>query len=122
MAPYTTIPLSSATTSGNSPITVNAGAWVTVHATDTSSTVQDEIWLYAYNPNATAIDMSVRVNQTVIGFSTTMARYSIPAYGTLLVVPGIPFSGAYGGTVTIQCYALTGANPVHVYGYVNRIS
>lgn len=93
--------------------TVSASA-NTIHATS-SSTTFDEIWLYATNNNASAVDLTIEFGETT---ATKVIKQSIPAVsGLTIVIPGL----VLGPSKTITAFA-SSANVVTVLGYVNRIS
>ena len=104
--------------------TVGSGIWlgfgpaVTIHTTGTSSSVLDEVWLYAHNN-----DISGSANiQIEIGGTNTI-KQSIPASsGLVLVLPGILVSGTGGSGTNITGSDASGGGTVTVVGYVNRIT
>ena len=88
----------------------------TIHATGTSSSILDEIWLYAVNSDTTARKLTIEYGGTTSPddlIELTVAAES----GLVLVVPGL----ILGPSKTVTAYAAT-ANVVVAYGYVNRIS
>jgi len=102
----------SATTSGSNG--------TTLHATGTSSSIIDELWLYAYNSSSTAVVLTIQWG----GITAVDNEYklSIPATsGLTLVVPGLILTGDGTTATTTRAYAGT-TNVVSVSGYVNRIS
>ena len=102
----------SATTSGSNG--------TTLHATGTSSSIIDEVWLYAYNSSSSAVVLTIQWG----GITAVDNEYklSIPATsGLTLVVPGLVLTGDGTTATTTRAYAAT-TNVVTVSGYVNRIS
>lgn len=102
----------SATTSGSNG--------TTIHATGTSSSIIDEVWLYAYNSSSAAVVLTVQWG----GITAVDNEYkiTIPATaGLTLVVPGLILTGDGTTATTTRAYAGT-TNVVTVSGYVNRIS
>lgn len=117
MATYEKRKLSGAGTT-NEPIPVTGSdstGYTTLHQTGTSSTVLDEIWIYAYESS---------------GLTTTECRLEIASgeifrgvlepYGTLLICAGIPISGTGSAVSEVQGWGSNGV--VNFYGYVNRIT
>ena len=102
----------SATTSGSNG--------TTIHATGTSSSIIDELWLYAYNSSSSAVVLTIQWG----GITAVDNEYklSIPATsGLTLVIPGLILTGTGSAANTIAAYAAT-TNVITVSGYVNRIS
>ena len=102
----------SATTSGSNG--------TTLHATGTSSSVIDELWLYAYNSSSSAVVLTIQWG----GITAVDNEYklSIPATsGLTLVVPGLILTGDGTTATTTRAYAGT-TNVITISGYVNRIS
>lgn len=119
MATYTKVKLS-ASSSTNAPIVVAyaVGSPQTIHTTGTSSTVLDELWLWISNTNTTTSD---NYKMTVGG--QEFARFDLAPSTTLLLCPGIVFSGdgSSGTTFGVENMTVNGSYGV-VYGYVNRIT
>jgi len=103
--------------------TTSGSAGTTIHATGTSSTAIDEVWLYAYNSSSSAVVLTVQWGGVTA--VDNEIKLSIPAAaGLTLVVPGLILTGSGGSSPTastIAAYAAT-TNVVTVSGYVNRIS
>ena len=95
-------------------------AGTTVHATGTSSSIIDEVWLYAYNSSSAAVVLTLQY-----GGVTTVdneLKLSVPATaGLTLYIPGLILTGTGSAANTISAFAST-TNVVTVSGYVNRIS
>lgn len=91
-----------------------------IHTTGISSSIIDEIWLYARNS-----DSSLTVTLTIEFGGTTNPDDRIliqipPDSGSRLIIPGIPLRGDGSTGTTMKAYV---SYPrVNVYGYVNRIS
>jgi hypothetical protein len=100
--------------------TTSGSNGTTIHATGTSSSIIDEIWLYAYNSSSSAVVLTIQWG----GITAVDNEYklSIPATsGLTLVVPGLVLTGDGTTATTTRAYAAT-TNVVTVSGYVNRIS
>ena len=120
MANYTKQLLSGSTY--GQPITVvqTASTGTTIHATGTSSSTIDEVWLYATNTSGTAVSLTIQYGGT--GAVQNAITLSIPATsGLTLVVPGLILTGDGTNAKTIYAYAAT-ASVITISGYVNRIA
>jgi len=100
--------------------TTSGSAGTTIHATGTSSSIIDEVWLYAYNSASTATTLTVQWGGVTA--VDNEIKLSIPATsGLTLVVPGLILTGTGSAANTIAAYAAT-TNVITISGYVNRIS
>jgi hypothetical protein len=100
--------------------TTSGSAGTTIHATGTSSSVEDEVWLYAYNSSSAVIVLTVQWGGVTA--VDNEIKILIPATsGLTLVVPGLILTGTGSAANTIAAYAGT-TNVITVSGYVNRIS
>ena len=100
--------------------TTSGSNGTTLHATGTSSSIIDELWLYAYNSSSSAVVLTIQWG----GITAVDNEYklSIPATsGLTLVVPGLILTGDGTNATTTRAYAVT-TNVITVSGYVNRIS
>ena len=100
--------------------TTSGSNGTTLHATGTSSSVIDELWLYAYNSTSAAVGLTIQWG----GITAVDNEYklSIPATsGLTLVVPGLILTGDGTTATTTRAYAGT-TNVITISGYVNRIS
>lgn len=92
----------------------------TIHATGTSSSIIDEIWLYAVNSDTTARKLTIEFGGTSSPddlIELTVAAES----GLVLVVPGLILAGTGSAARTVTAFCAT-ANVVSIGGYVNRIT
>ena len=120
MATYTKLLLSSSSLGAPTTVVATASTGTTIHATGTSSTTIDEVWLYATNTSGSAVNLTVQYGGT--GAVQNAITLSIPATsGLTLVVPGLILTGTGSAASTIYAYAGT-ASVVTISGYVNRIS
>lgn len=100
--------------------TTSGSAGTTIHATGTSSTIIDEVWLYATNSSASSVVLTIQWGGTTA--VDNEIKISIPSNaGLTLVVPGLILTGTGSVANTIAAYAST-TNVVTVSGYVHRIS
>ena len=119
MAALTKVKLSGSTNGRGIKVAATATAGTTIHATGTSASVLDEVWLYAYNDDTAAIALTIEWGGVTDPDDTIVV--SIPAQqGLTLVVPGLILSGTGAAASTVAAFAGT-ANKVVVHGYVNRI-
>lgn len=121
MATFSKIPLSG-NTSGMG-ILVNSGssgvAGPTIHTGSTSTSVTDEVWIYAQNYDTTDRKLTIQYGGVTAG--TNEIEYTVKAEnGLYLVIPGLLLVGAATAKV-ITAYAATNTSIV-LYGYVNRIT
>ena len=100
--------------------TTSGSAGTTIHATGTSATIEDEIWLYAYNSSASAVVLTIQWGGVTA--VDNEIKLSIPATsGLTLVVPGLILTGTGSAANTVAAYAAT-TNVITISGYVNRIA
>lgn len=112
--------LSGSTQGKGIKVVQTASTGTTIHATGTSSSVIDEVWLYAYNGHSAAVVLTVQFGGTATPDNDI--KLTIPnASGLTLVVAGLVLTGTGSAANTIYAYAAT-ANVVTISGYVNRIS
>ena len=120
MATFTKILLSGST--GGRPIKVAASGstGTTIHTTQASSGVTDEVWLYANNTSASSVELTIEYGGTTNPDDRIIV--SIPSKsGLSLVLPGLVLTGDDTTGRTIRAFAST-ANVINVVGYINRIS
>lgn len=120
MATFTKILLSGST--GGRPIKVAASGTpgTTIHTTQASSGVIDEVWLYATNTSAALVELTIEFGSTsspddliVVGIPTKS--------GLSLVIPGLVLTGDGAAARTIRAFAGS-SNVVNIVGFVNRIT
>lgn len=92
-----------------------------IHQTQTSSSVIDEIWLYASNPTSSDVMFNLLYGgsdfTTDILFEGVVEAYA----GNVLVCPGLVARGDGSSGFSIYGNVSTPSG-VNVFGYVNRIS
>ena len=119
MAIFTKLNLSNS--AGGEPILVaaTATAGTLIHATGTSASVIDEVWLYASNTDTT--DRKLTIEFGGVSAPKDLVEITIPAEGGLvLVIPGLILSGTGSAARNVRAFAAT-ANVINITGYVNRI-
>ena len=120
MATFSKVLLSGSTEGQPIKVVATASTGTTVHATGTSSSIIDEVWLYAYNGHSSAVVLTIQFGGTATPDNDI--KILIPATsGLTLVVPGLILTGTGSAVKNIYAYAAT-ANVVTISGYVNRIS
>lgn len=120
MATFTKVPFSGQVTGAPILVVATASTGTTIHATGTSASVIDEVWLYAYNSSASAETLTIQYGGTTSPLNDI--KVSLPSRsGLTLIVAGLILSGTGAAASTIYAYAST-TNVVTVSGYVNRIS
>ncbi|NBP84585.1 MAG: hypothetical protein EBU23_03390 [Mycobacteriaceae bacterium] len=91
----------------------------TIHSTGTSSTIIDNITLYAHNTDTTARKLTVEFGGT--GTANTI-EVTVPAEsGLMLVVPQLPLTGTGAAAKTVAAFCAS-TNLVAISGVVDRIS
>lgn len=120
MAQFTKTLLSGSTQGRGIKVVATASSGTTIHATGTSSSTIDEVWLYAYNSDTTARLLTVQWGNTTSPDDDI--KVTIPAQsGLVLVAPGLTLTGTGSAANTIRAFAAA-ANVVTIHGYVNRIA
>jgi hypothetical protein len=120
MATYTKVILSGSTQ--GQPITVvqTASTGTTIHATGTSATIIDEVWLYANNTSTSPVLLTVQFGGTGAVQHAKPITLS-PQSGDVLIVAGLPLTGTGAAANTVYAFAAT-ASVITISGYINRIS
>jgi len=120
MATYSKQRLSAATTGVPIKVGATSSTGTTIHTTGTSATVQDEIWLYAYNSHTSAVLLTIQYGGTATPDNDI--KISIPSQaGLTLVIPGLILTGDGTNGLVVCAYAAT-TNVITISGYVNRIA
>jgi hypothetical protein len=120
MATYSKEFLSGSTQGKAIKVVATASTGTTIHATGTSATIDDEIWLYAYNSDTAARLLTIQFGGTTAVDNDIKVTIP-PQSGLTLVVPGLVLTGTGAAANTVYAYAST-ANVITISGYVNRIS
>ena len=122
MATYSKVLLSGSTQGKAIKVaaTTSGSAGTTIHATGTSTTTIDEVWLYAYNSSASSVTLTIQWGGVTA--VDNEIKLAIPATsGLTLVIPGLILTGTGAAANTIAAYAGT-TNVITISGYVNRIA
>ena len=120
MATFTKVALSGSTQGKAIKVAATASTGTTIHATGTSSTIIDEIWLYAYNSASGNVLLTIQYGGTTAVDNDI--KITLPSQsGLTLIVPGLMLTGTGAAANTVYAYADT-TNVVTISGYVHRIS
>ena len=120
MATFTKTLLSGSTQGRQIKVVATASSGTTIHATGTSSTIIDEVWLYAYNSDTAARLLTIQWGSTSTPDDDIKVTIP-PQSGLTLVVAGLILTGTGAAANTVRAYA-SAANVIMISGYVNRIS
>ena len=96
------------------------GSGLLIHATGNSSSIIDEVWLYAYNSSSAPVTLTIQYGGATY-IDNDIKIDLPPTSGLTLVVPGLILTGTGANPNVVYAYATT-ANVVTLSGYVNRIS
>lgn len=119
MATFTKTALSGSTQGKGVKVVATSSTGTTIHATGTSATVIDEVWLWAYNSHTANVLLTIQFGGTTTPDNDIKVTIPVNA-GLTLVVPGLILTGTGAAANTIYAYAGT-TNVVTLSGYVNRI-
>lgn len=101
-------------------VAATATPGTTIHATGTSSTIIDEVWLYAMNTDTTDRKLTIEYGGTTS--PNDLIEFTVKAEsGLYLMVPGLVLTGTGSAANTIRAFAAT-TNVITISGYVNRIT
>lgn len=120
MATYSKILLSSSTQGLPIKVTATSSTGTNIHTTGVSSSVFDEIWLYATNTSTSQVLLTIQFGGTTDPDNDIQVY--VPAQsGLTICVPGICLTGNGATGASVKAYAAS-ANVINIVGYVNRIS
>lgn len=122
MATFTKLPISSQTGNADRGLRLQATSspGTTIHATGTSASVIDELWLWLFNSDTVSRIVTLQLGGTTSPDDDLVITIP-PRCGRFLVLEGQPFTGTGSVATTIKGYA-DAADVVIVHGFVNRIS
>lgn len=120
MATFTKVKLSGSTEGKGIKVVQTASTGTTIHATGTSSSTIDEVWLFAYNGHTADVALTVQFGGTTSPDNDIVVTIPTKA-GLTLVVPGLMLTGTGAAANTVYAYAGT-ANVITISGFVNRIA
>lgn len=120
MATFTREKLSASSTGTAIKVAATSSPGTTIHSTGTSATIEDEIWLYAYNSSASAVLLTVQFGGTTTPDNDI--KITVPSQvGLTLIIPGLILTGTGAAASSVLAYAAT-TNVITLTGYVNRIT
>jgi hypothetical protein len=120
MATFSKIPLSGSSYGAAIKVAATASTGTTIHATGTSATTIDEVWLYAYNSTSVPLLLTIQLGGTASPDNDI--KITIPVQsGLTLVVPGLILVGTGAAATSVYAYAAT-TNLITISGYVNRVT
>ncbi len=106
-------------------ISTTAGSPTPIHATGTSATVEDELWLYASNSHSADVELVLFFGYATGSVPTapadTLYQTITTKAGMTLVIPGLVVTGSGSATTSVAAYDATGS-VINIWGYVNRIT
>jgi len=112
--------LSASTGGAAIKVAATTSTGTTIHATGTSASIIDEVWLYAYNSHSSSVILTLQYGGTTSPDNDI--KISLPSQsGLILISPGLILKGTGSVEKTVYAYAGT-ANVVTLSGYINRIS
>jgi hypothetical protein len=122
MATFAKVPLSGGSQGKAIKIaaTASGSAGTTIHTTGNSSSVIDEVWLYATNSSAANVVLTIQWGG-VTAVDNEVKLTIPPNSGLTLVIPGLILTGTGSAGNVIAAYAAT-TNVITISGYVNRIT
>jgi hypothetical protein len=115
MATFSKIALSGSTNGKGIAVVATATAGTLIHTAQSGTSGFDEVWMYATNPTASAVVLTVEY-----GGATTadQIKVTIPSQsGLTVVVAGLALQNAQ----VIRAFGAT-ASAINIFGYVNRIT
>jgi hypothetical protein len=120
MAAFSKVLLSDSTQGRGIKVVATSTAGTAIHSTGTSSSIQDELWLYAFNSHTADVLLTVEFGNATAPDSNITITIKFDE-GLFLVVPGLILTGSGSAAATVKAFAAT-ANVVTITGYVNRIT
>lgn len=119
MATFSKQILSGSTDGRAIKVAATASSGTTIHTASTTTTVLDEVWLYAQNTSASDVKLTIQWGGTTSPDDDI--EFTVKAEnGLYLIVPGLILKGNATALV-VRAFAAT-ANVITIHGYVNRIS
>jgi hypothetical protein len=118
MGTISKLPLSGSSQGKAIQVAATSSPGTTIHATGTSATVVDEIWLYCTNNDSVPRNITIEYGSTG---ATNQITLPIPfKNGLTVLIPGLLVTGDGTQSTTVTAFA-SAANVISVHGYINRI-
>lgn len=100
-------------------VVATATAGTAIHTASATATTIDELWLYAYNHDTSAVNLSIEFGG--VTSPKDIIKSSIAAQsGLVLICAGLVIQGNATAKV-VRAFAGT-ASKISIFGYVNRIT
>lgn len=119
MAAFTKTILSQSTDGRGILIAQTATPGTLIHTGSTTTSVLDEVWLYAVNSSTSGVKLTVEWGAATAP-NDIIELTVAPESGLVLITPGLLIKGN-ASALTVRAFAAT-TNVVTVHGFVNRIS
>jgi hypothetical protein len=116
MATYTKQKLSGSTNGKAIKIVATSASGTTIHTAVTGTSDWDEIWLYGYNSDAGAVDLTLEWGSASAPDDNIKCTLP-PLSGLQLIVPGLLLQN----TLVVKAFA-SASSVVTINGFANRIS
>lgn len=116
MATYSKIALSGSTNGRMIAVAATSTPGTLIHTATSSTTYEDEIWIYAVNSSTSAVKLTLEWGGTTANTDHIELTVSGES-GLVLVSPGLILQNS----LVVRAFAGT-ANVINIAGYVNRIS
>ena len=115
MATFSKIALSGSTNGKGIAVVATATAGTLIHTAQSGTSNFDEVWMYATNPTASAVVLTIEYGGAL---TADQIKVTIPSQsGLTVVVAGLVLQNA----LEIRAFCGT-ASAINIFGYVNRIS
>lgn len=121
MATFTKQKLSGSTNGKGIAVAATATVGTTIHATGTSATTIDELWLYANNIHSSAVTLTVEFGGVTTTSDLIQQSIATTPSGLVLVCAGLILTGTGSAALTVSAFASV-ASKIEIFGFVNRIT
>lgn len=116
MPTFSKLPLSGSTNGRMIAVAATATPGTLIHTATSSTTFEDEIWIYAVNSSTSAVKLTLEWGGTTA--NTDHIELTVTGEsGLVLVSPGLVLQNS----LIVRAFAGT-ANVINIAGYVNRVS
>jgi len=121
MATFSKQKLSGSTNGRGIAVAATATLGTTIHATGTSSSILDEIWLYVNNIHSSAVTLTIEYGGATVTSDLIQQSIAATPSGLVLICPGLILSGTGSAATTVTAFASV-ASKIEIFGFVNRIA
>jgi hypothetical protein len=121
MATFSKQKLSNSTNGTGITVVATSTLGTTIHATGTSASIIDEIWLYAVNTDSAARTLTIEYGGVSVTKDIIQQSIAATPSGLVLVCPGLILTGTGSAVTTITAFA-SAASKIEIFGFVNRIA